>query len=406
MIRGRAPAAKARALAVVALIAACLLTAGCWDRVEIQERAFVLAVAVDVAEEGTDKEPGRSRVESFAHAPPADRFRVTFQVLRFGGGKGGEEKPGGASQTYLVTGRGPGMFEAVRDSLGESSKGLWFENLQAVIFSQAAIERYGLTPLIDFYRRDAEMRWRAQVFITPGEARKVLEIKPPSGEPGGIYLANVARRYKKDPHLPTARTDISFASQALDTGSDIIFPVLEPTGDTVKIKGGAMFRRERFLGFLDEYGVNGMRIIRATEKAALVTFECPQHPGSPVTFELFRHQTVLKPHVEGDKVWFTLDIAMRGNLGELGYPHGHDVPSPEYLQSVQNQVAAEVKRNVEHTLAIGQSLGWEMFYLRRTLQAYKPRDWARLKDRWDEIYPTMPVYVNVRVSVINVGEHE
>ncbi|HWQ62639.1 MAG TPA: Ger(x)C family spore germination protein, partial [Negativicutes bacterium] len=304
------------------------------------------------------------------------------------------------------TGRGPSMFAALRDGLGESSKALWFENLQVVIFSQAAVERYGLSPLLDFFRRDAEMRGRAQIYITPGEAGKLLEVKPPSGEPGGIYLANAARRQKKDAHLPTARTDVTFASQALDSGGDTILPVLEPAGDTIKIKGAAVFKGEKFLGYLDEYTVQGIRIIRATEKSAIFTFECTVHPGNSATFELFRHQTVLKPHVEGDRVWFTLDIAMRGNIGEVQCHQLHDTMSPEYQLKAQEMFAAEVKRNVEHALATGQRQGWEMFYFKRSLQAYKPGDWERIKDRWEEIYPTVPVEVKVRVSIINVGEHK
>ncbi len=400
----RSPAMRA-ALAAV-LIAACLLTAGCWDRVEIQDRAFVLAVAVDVAEEGTDKEPGKSRMESYAHPAPVDRYRVTFQVLRFGEAKGGQDRPGGGSRTFLVTGRGPAMLDAVRDALGESSKGLWFENMQVLIFSQKAVERYGMAPVVDFFRRDAEMRGRAQIFITPGEAGKLLKIAPPTGEPGGMFMANVARRQAKDINLPTSRTDIGFTSQALDAGADMMFPVLEATGEAMKIKGAAVFKGDRFLGYIDEYVIRGLRIIRGVEKSASISFECPVHPGSAVTFELFRHQTNLTPHVEGDRVWFTLAVAMRGNLDEVQCGHQHDTLSSEYLDKAQKLVAAEVERNIRHSLAVAQRQGWELFYFGRSLKAYKPKDWKRLKDRWQEIYPTVPVDVRVRVSIINVGEHK
>jgi Ger(x)C family germination protein len=395
-----------RAALAAALVALCLLTAGCWDRVEIQDRAFVLAVAVDVPEEGTDKQPGKAKVESYAHPAPDDRYRVTYQVLRFGEARGGQDRPAAESKTFLVTGRGPAMLNAVRDALGESSKGLWFENLQVVIYSQKAAERYGLAPLVDFFRRDAEMRGRAQIFITPGEAAKLLQITPPSGEPGGVFLANVARRYKKGIHLATARTDINIASQAIDAKADMALPVLEPVGQTMKIKGTALFKGIQFLGYQDEYFVRGMRIIRATEKSAAISFECPVHAGSAVTFELFRHQTILKPHVEGERVWFTLDIAMRGNLDEVQCGHQHDTLDPEYIDKAQQLVAAEVERNIRHTLAVAQPLGWEMFYFKRSLRAYKPGDWERIKDRWEEIYPTVPVEVKVKVSIINVGEHK
>ncbi len=396
---------RRRAALGAVMIIACLLTAGCWDRVEIQDRAFVLAVAVDVAEEGKDREPGKARIESYAHPGPADRYRMTFQVLKFGEVKGGQEKPGGQSKTFLVTGRGPGMFEALRDALGESSKGLWFENIQVILYSQAVVERYGLADLIDFFRRDGEMRGRAQIFITPGEAHTLLTVQPPTGEPGGIFLANVARRQSKDIHLSTARTDLSFASKAIDNNGDMAFPVLEPAGEGMKVKGAALFKRGKFLGYGDEYFVRGVRLIRGTEKSTVISFECPCHPGYITTFELFRHQTMLRPHVDGDRVRFELDIAMRGNLDEIQCGHKHNAFEPEYLEKAQQLAAAEVERSIRYALAVAQPLGWEMFYFRQSLQAYKPKDWERLKDRWEEIYPTMPVDVTVRVSIINVGEH-
>jgi len=396
-----------RAVLAAVLAAVCLLTAGCWDRVEIQDRAFVLAVAVDVAEEGADREPGRVRVEGYAHAAPADRYRLTFQVLRFGEAKDGQDrKGGGGGRTFLVTGRGPAMLEAVRDALGESSKGLWFENMQVLILSQKVAERHGLAPLLDFFRRDGEMRGRAQLYITPGEAAKLLEIAPPSGEPGGVFLANVARRNPKDIHLPTVRTDISAASMALDNKADMIIPALEAAGGTMKVKGAALFKGDKFLGYQDEYFIRGARFIRANEKSVAISFECKAHPGSAVTFELFRHQTVLTPHVEGDRVRFTLDIAMRGNLDEIQCRHQHDTLDAEYFEKAQKLVAAEVERSIRHTLAIAQPLGWEMFFFKQSLRAYKPGDWERLKDRWEEIYPTVPVEVKVRVSIIGVGEHK
>lgn len=405
MVLSRRLAVK-RGLAVMALAAVCLAAAGCWDRMEIQDRAFVLAVAIDVPEAGVDKEPGRARMESYTSLGPPPRYRVTFQVLKISGGKAGEEKPGGESKAYLLSSTGPGIFEALRDALGESSKAVWFENIQAIVVSEAVMKRYGMAAPLDLFRRDGEMRWRAQVFITPGEARKILEIQPPTGEPGGIYLARVARRQAKDIHLASARTDMSFAIEAIDWGEDIMFPVLEPVGQSIKIKGAAMFKGREFLGYMDEYTVKGLRLIRGTEKSALITFECPVHPGSAVTFELFRHQTSIKPVVEGDKVSFELSIGMRGNIGEIQCEYLHNSQSKEYQLRAQELFAEEVKRNIEHTLAFCQARGWETFYMRRSLEAYKPADWERLKDRWSEIYPTVPVRVTVKVSIVNVGEHK
>ncbi len=400
------PKGRHRGWLAAGLLGVCLATAGCWDRVEIQDRSFVLAAAVDVVEADAENEPGKARVESSGVAGSPPRYRVTLQVLRLGAGKAGEEKPGGETKTFLLSSTGRNVFEAERDMMGESSKAIWFENIQAVILSQAVVERYGLAAPLDLFRRDGEMRWRAQVFVTAGEARKILEVQLPTGEPGGIYLANVARRHKKDTYLAADRSDIGFATQAVDNNADMIFPVLEPVGKSLKIKGGAMFMKNKFLGYMDEYTIQGLRLFRGTEKSALISFECPLHPGNTVTFEVFRHDTILKARGEGENVYFTLAIAMRGNIGEIQCQHLHDTRSKEYRLAAQQLFAEEARRNIEHTLALAQRLGWESFYLRQTLQAFEPKTWEKIRDRWDELYPRIPVQVSVRVSVVNIGEHK
>ncbi|MDR3559990.1 MAG: Ger(x)C family spore germination protein [Negativicutes bacterium] len=387
------------------LIALTMLLAGCWDRAEIQERNFVMAVAIDVAEApGSQGKPG-TRLESFDEGGKnLPRYRLSLQILRLAESKGGEKA--GESKTYVISDTGGSFFAMVRDMLGQSSKTLWFENMQAIIISEAAVRQAGMDRLVDFWRRDAEMRWRASVFITSGEARSILEYIPPSGQPGGQYISNVARRQIKDPELATARTDLLYLMQALDAAQDFALPRLELEGPVLKIKGAGIFKRGQFITYLDEYAVKGGRMIRGTEKAGVITAECPVHPGNYLVFELFRHDTRLKPHVEGDKIYFTLDIAMRGNLGEVSCQAEHDTKSSEYLRAAQALFAEEVKRNVLYTYQLQQKNGVDVVGLGGCLRAYEPATWARVKDHWDDVCRTVPLEVSVNVSVVNVGEHQ
>ncbi|MDR3589717.1 MAG: Ger(x)C family spore germination protein [Negativicutes bacterium] len=383
------------------LVASSLLLSGCWDRAEIQERNFVLAVAVDVAEAPASAAKLESFNEGGKNLP---RFRLSLQLLRLGESKGGEKI--GESKTYVISDTGGSFFEMVRNMLGQSSRTLWFENLQFIVISEAAARRGGLDRLMDFWRRDAEMRWRANVFITAGEARSILEYVPPSGEPGGLFLNHVARRQLKAPQLATARNDILYVAQTLDGGGNVFLPRVELEGKTLKLDGAGLFRRDQFVGFADEYAVKGGRMIRGTEKSALITAACPIHPGNFLTFELFRHDTRLRPHVDGDNIYFTLDIAMRGNLAEVSCRAQHDTMTSEYLRSAQVLFAEEVKRNVLYTYRNGQELGFDALGLGQYLKAYEPDVWDKVKDRWDEIYPTVPLIVSVNVAIVNIGEHQ
>ena len=392
---------------VLFLIIYCLSLSGCWDRREIQERNFVLAAGIDLAEPtGPDHTEGG---RTYAEPQDQKRYRLSLQVLKLGagsGGKGGGQSgSGGGRKTFVIANTGDSIFEMVRDMLGQSSRGLYFEHIQTIIVSQAVLEQSSLDQIIDFFRRDGEMRWRIRVYVTSGKAEPLLDFKPPSGEPGGVYLAGIARNQARDPHIGSARTDLGFLVQNMDNGADMVIPRLELENDVVKISGIALFKKDQFIGYQNEYWVKGMRFIRGNEKSALVTVPNPDNNGELSTFELFVHETKLSPHVKGDQVYFTLDINMEGNLAEnIGATRS--VLKPQTLRKIEALAAEEIKRNVLFSLRTAQELGVDYMYFKQKLRAYYPKTWEKLEADWDQVLPNIPLVVSVNVRIREVGTHE
>lgn len=396
---------RQRFTATLVLLLLCLLLSGCWDQRELQDRGFVLAAAIDVNDEpGNDT--GLRRIESFTHAFGGNPYRLSLQVLKLGPVDPGEKEQKGGGKTFTLSNTGISLFDMIRDMRSQTSKGLWFEHIQTIVISEDAVKRAGLHKLIDFFQRDGEMRWHTRLYITPGKAQELIDFKPPTGEPGGIYLSNIAKQHIKNPHIGAASTDLGFTGATLDGGGDVVLPRIEMVKDKVKVNGLAMFKRDRFVGYIDEFTIKGIRFLRGNEKSALVAFECPVHPGEFALFELFRHHTKLTPHVKGDSIWFTLDVAMRGNLGEVSCGAEHDTSDPVYLEKARVAFAKAVERNIAHSAQVCQTMGVDALYFGRMLKAYKPETWERIEDRWDEIFPTIPLYTSVNVTILNVGEHK
>lgn len=394
------PRCVAAGLMVVCL---CLITSGCWDRRELQDRGFVTAVAIDLAEDG--KSSG-SELESFTRREGEKPLRLSVQILKLSSSGGGSDpQPKGEGKTYVLSNTGVSLHEMVRDMLGQTSKGLYFEHIQAILISEAVLKEYSVRQIIDFWRRDAEMRWRTRIFVVDGQAREVLNFEPPTGEPGGIFLASIARLYTRDMHIASPQTDLGATSQVLDEGGDVVLPRLEYKNHNVKVQGLAVFKKDRFITYWDEYTIKGIRMIKGNLKSAIVTVDCPGHPRSVLSFELFRHSTVFRPHVEGDKIYFTLDAAWRGNLSEVSCQEPHDTLDLEFQEKAEKLLAEEIKHNISYSLNIARQTGVDTMNFAKYLKAYEPETWNRIKDNWDEVYPTIPVYATVRVSVQNVGEH-
>lgn len=382
-----------------------LFIAGCWDLKETQDRNFVLVAAIDDAEivKKSESEQQKALTETFVQKQGTKEYLLSLQILKLAKteSKGGVQ----AERTFAISNTGKPIFEMVRDMLGQSSKSLYFEHLAAIVISEAAVKKYGMRPILDFFRRDPEMRWRTRIFITSGEARALAQYNPPTGEPGGRFLEGLVRNHKKNIHVGGAKNDVGFITQAMDNGADYTIPRLDYIEKVPKLGGLALFKQDRLIGYADEYITQGIKFIYGTERSAVIPVKCPIHPNQEIVYELFNHDTKLTSHIEGYNIYFTLDITMQGNIGEIDCLVQHDVHDFNFLHSVEQAVAQEVSQNVQDTWAFEQQQGIDIPNVKARLKGYHPFEWKRIKDRWEEIYPAIPLIVSVNVNIGGIGEH-
>lgn len=392
--------AKKEKLACSILIFFCLFIAGCWDRHELEARNFVLAVGIDNG--NVDIIPG---VENMASPQSGKPYRLSLQIVKPKEQGGGKDK----GKTYVISNTGESMFEMIRDMLGQSSKSLWFEHLHVIIISEAVLKQTGLAELLDFFIRDSEMRSRIKIYVTSGRAQSLLEYKPPSQEIGGIYLAGIVRLHTRNIHVNGAYTDLGFTSQYLDSGSNILLPRIELADKEIKLGGSAVFNKDQFIGYADEYAIAGLKMIAGTEQSAIVTVPDPIQPKHQLAFELYQHETKLRPHIEGDGIYFSLDIVMYGNVGEVqGENTLTNTMDPQVVNKIEMAVADEIKQTIGYAQQVFQkqmkvdSVG----IFANKMRAYEPDSWETIKGQWEEIYPQIPIIVSVTVHIENIGSHQ
>jgi len=386
-----------------------LFTSGCWDRSELEERRLVLAVAIDRADQGLGpEEQDAAKLETFVQPHGSKRYRLSFQIMDITPAKSGVTGSAkGQIGTYVISNTGESLFQMLRDMQGQVDQQLWMEHIQAIVISEAAAKQSGLLPIIDYFRRDAEVRGLTKILMTSGEARPLLEYQPPGGEPSGIFLANSLRQYRKNPHVPGWRTDVGDAARSIDNKNRVLIARVELVDDVVKLGGMAIFKKGKFIGYVDEYATQGGKFLSGIEKSAIITAQCPQHPGKIIVFELFRHDTKLKPHVDGENIYYTLDIAMRGNLGENQCGREHDIMDTEVIHKIEELIAEEVKRNALYSFHTYQDLKVDASVFGAKLQAYEPLMWEKVKDSWnDEVFPNVSLIMSVNVVIENIGEHK
>lgn len=402
-----------KAAAWLILICLCLAVSGCWDRRELQERNFVLGIGIDYADVPQDKQQAEQRrVLSFYQPNGQKRYEMSLQILNLspsgGSGEGGTGGGGskGGGKTYVISNTGQSLFEMVRDMAGQVARSLWFEHIQTVVINEDVLKQDGLLPIVDFMRRDSEMRSRIRVLATPNKAKDILSYQPPNQEAGAIHLSGILRNHIKNTHVISAQSDFGYLMQYLANNKDMMIPRVELAGSKLKVGGAAIIRKNNMVGTFDEYAVKGARYLRTTVKSDVITVNCPEHPENIFVFEVFRYDAQLTPHRDNNgTLYYTFDIYLLGNIGELQIcPGGHDLNNVQFIRLLETTFAEAVKSNIEYTVREAQQLGTDVLGFDTKLKGTYPEMWEQVKDHWDEIFSSIPVHISVNVTIRGTGE--
>ncbi|GJM81154.1 hypothetical protein HMSSN139_36500 [Paenibacillus sp. HMSSN-139] len=156
-----------------------VFTTGCWDRVEIEERGFVVGAGIDLAEE-EEAEKGR--------------YMLTFQFVIPGGlqAKEGGSKNGKSATFFNLSSSANTMFTAARDMSFLTSRSPYLQHLRMILISEEMAASGDLANALDLFLRDHEMRRATKIMVTEGEARKLLETNPKNEKLPVMYFESTA----------------------------------------------------------------------------------------------------------------------------------------------------------------------------------------------------------------------
>ncbi|MBP2653684.1 MAG: gerAC [Firmicutes bacterium] len=374
------------------------MVTGCWDRKEIENRGFVLGGAIDKVITPAPK--GEYDLPHVTQEAGERKYKVTVEMPRFK--KGEENVTGGKENHYIFSGEGESMFQIVRAIGAKTYFSPFFEDLQVLIFSEA-VAREGIKDLLDFGLRNPTMRRGVKVFVTPGRAEDILKGKMQVAEINSIFIAKTSQNVKMTPRFATV-TSLGEVAQAIRAKRSFgVAEIVMENGD-VKLTKGAIFNAEgKMVGELDEWEIVGGKIIRRVLKEGAFSIPNPANPEKLAVFEVVEPRIKVNSHVDGDKLWFTLEAELAGHLGENTETEQKAL-DPVFLMAVERAMADEFTRMVQVAYHKHQELRADALGLGSLVYRQHPEYWNMVKDRWDEeVFPQTPIDVNIKVIIRRPG---
>lgn len=364
-------------------LAVSVLLTGCWNRRDPNEVDYVVAVGIDMADDG--------QIALTIQSPSLESLKP--------------QEGGNKEKVKTISVKGKTSFEAIRNYIRAAGRKLFWGHTQIYVIGEeaakAGVERY-----LDFFSMDPELRGTSQMAVVKGKAKDVVESKTQFTSVPANYLGELVRNSTLHGHTPV----ITFAEfnrmQTEPEGGQPYLPMMrlieqseydrqvaglqtrsskEP-GQTpiVYADGTAVFRGTKLVGTLNERETRGLMWVGKKMKSAIVTVPCGK--DCLTSLEMVGGvKAKKKVEIEGERAILTVEIKADLNVADRsGNLQKTDEAMLLQLEEGFNKV---VRTEVEAAFAKASvQLRSDVMAFGNALSDRNPKLWKEVKPEWEEYF--------------------
>jgi len=326
-------------------------------------------------------------------------------------GEAGESLTVTADTGLGEKGEPPRTFTASAATFGEAVEALrmtpecrdaFFTHTEHLLVGEAAAET-DLQGLLDFVIRSPELRLDTDLFIMKdagaGETMRAVG----AGRSSAADELSFLKRY-------AARTGRGYTVECGEAAADMLresaalVPAvtvrrsddLTEEESAVDLAGMAVLREGKLAFFLTEEESRGAVLLKNRCEGAMLTV--PDERGCAVTLRLLKAKTTTEPSYEnGTLTGLRLRVRLTAGVVQTG---GYLSPEEREVRAyIAEKAAAAEKEKIDAALRRAQETGIDFLGLGAAIERRDPVKFAGMKERWDELFPTLPVAAEVTCTV-------
>lgn len=329
---------------------------GCFDSVEIENRAFAVAFGVDSTEEG--------------------RYQFSTAIAQLENDKGGDSNEDNAPVRNIA--EGDTLIEAKHNLDAQLSRNLFLGQAKTVVFGKQLLEnREMFRQALHVIESNNSLDRTITVLATDDNVTEILNAHPPEETKPGYYVVNFYRLAPKSGGRLFQKNFERMMSDLRETGN-VLLPKID-----AQVEGGAFVVKDYSLaGELDGDQLRGLMWSKskACEGAVLTVDNIP--------IVVKRHKASLRfsEGVQG-KLRCIVDVRINGELNHFNKPD---------MQQYEQIIAQEISQSFAK---LQQELEVDATNLKRALRRQQYGLYQRYVDDWEDVFRDMEVFALVRVHL-------
>ncbi|MGI5850423.1 MAG: Ger(x)C family spore germination protein [Christensenellales bacterium] len=372
------------------LVCMCIFLTGCWDKIEIDNRIYVLAMGLDKINEDMPLEKKIFDLEP-------NRIKGTFNYPNIGTIAG--EGVGESKFTKIAT--GIDFTDIVKIFTTRLSGVLTFDHTKLIVLGEElAKDEMLFKEILDTIERSPEIGRGINLMVTKGEAEEILSTELSAAEHFlGLFIRDLIDKQTR--MARTADADMGYILRTFHESNATVIPRISASEDELIVAGAGVFKNFRLVGWLGETETKMLMFMLNRIDTATFSLKIDEKFISVLSPY---SRTKMKVFERDGKIVVSFDIKVEGSLVQHQFGERGETYEIDYLNRVNKEIEKQLKEGIITTYKKIQSeYNADLVQAGEYLRKHEPDLWEKIEEDWDNIFPQTQVEVKVNMEIRRIG---
>lgn len=385
-------------IAALFLILSLIFTSGCWDMIEIEKRAIVGAVIIDVIEKNEVNEEKEEQGETspFCEEKPK-KLKVTFGL-----NNPSKLQEGGEGAAIFVSVEAANIPDAI-EAFGERiSRIPFYGHTRLIAVTDKLVkDKDILKEIVDEFERRAIINPQTKVVVFKGNPENVEKVETKLENLYSTYITGILENSK------ILSTTVSMTLHDLITelrNNDGVsaIPVLETDIEKQKIfiiDKLALIKDYKLLTILESKYIKTYKLVKGDliNARKLVTYK-----GIIVPFYIFTAERKIWLEEDEGTLKFRVKVMMEGDIEQFQF--GEKIFDPKTINDMEKVIDEYTVKELDETTKYFQrDIGVDYLGFKEYTNKYHFRVFKKYEDNWDEAFKDAKIVYEVEAKIRRIG---
>lgn len=376
-------------LLAILLFFSIFFITGCWDKTEIDDRAFVLGLAVDETDK-TNQGPAEEKMNKLA---PKDIEATFFMPIP-------SKLVGGQVDAFSSEkAKGINITDAIDNLRLNFNRDIFLGQIKIILIGEKVLkDPENFKKLLDFIERDPDMGRGALICAIKDGTDKLANIKPKFEKVFASYMKGIfdnASMISAQLSLPVNE----LLGEIRENKGSAVIPVISIEKDKAKCDDVVLVKNYKFLTYLDKQYLRPFSIM--TNKLRDGDVQIPFN-NKIVSVKITSCQTKLSLADTTNNPRYKIGVKLEGDIDN--YSFDQDIFTKDEIKQISEKGKALIEKEMMDMIYYFQNaLGEDYLMVGDYTKKYHYKFYESYSNKWNEEFKKAKFDMNIQLFIRRIG---